>query len=129
MTKLNRIDIIEDIKEKQEEKENLELELYYFKQSIGDREPTYDELKQEVEYRKNISNKQYELDCLKDEGKLIMLVRTGLYVLGLLAALTAILACKNCSKDTNTEAYTSTETSIVEEYDNEDAKVLVKTLK
>jgi hypothetical protein len=133
MKNQNRISIIEEYQTAKEEKEELETELYNFQLSIGSREATYDELKQEVEYRKKISNKQYELDCLKEDIKIVMSIRTVIAIIGLAAAALIIAISTKCAKDKNEvenkNSYLNQAIVIEEENCQEEGKILNKTLR
>ena len=128
MKNINRISIIEEYQTAKEEKEDLEVELYKLQLSIGSREATYDELKQEVEYRKKISNKQYELDRLKEDIKIVMSIRTVIAIIGLAVATVIALVSTRCAKD-NTKNLNSNQSIMIEEENMESSESLVKTLR
>ncbi len=124
MHSIHRLDLLAEYQELKEKKENLEVELYNFNSAIVGRNATYDELKQEVKYRTEISDYEYKMRCVEDEMKGIMLIRAGLLTLGFLLASVTTLVCVKCSNNVKEEVSIE---SIEKEKEEQD--VLVKTLK
>lgn len=122
MFTLNKLTVIDEYVALREEKEKLETELYEFKLSIKGDKPTYEELEKELRYMDEISIREYKMQQLRDELKIIAGVRAGLSIIGITALLVSLVAAKGCTKkNTEPSEVPTSEIEIVTNDEYEDA--------
>ncbi len=126
MSSFKRISLLEELQELREEKNKLEKQLFSLKLSAKGIKPTYEELEEEVELRKQIDWCDYRMGLIKDDIHIAVAARIGVSLLGITGLAILLLTTKGCAKKEDSKVEPTNE--IIYEY-NEEEMPINKVLK